>query len=62
MECVIGGYRGYDGNLKWQQTLMYHTLKVITRFDWSTLWNISHKHYKTYGMEREKSYQINVRF
>ena len=41
MECVIGGYRGYDGNLKWQQTLMYHTLKVITRFDWSTLWNIS---------------------
>ena len=41
MECVIGGFRGYDGNLKWQQTLMNYTLKVITHFDWSTLWNIS---------------------
>ena len=41
MESVIGDFRGYDRNLKWQQTLMYHTLKVITPFNWSTLWNIS---------------------
>ena len=41
MECVIGGFRSHNGNLKWQQTLMNHTLKVITHFDWSTLWNIS---------------------
>ena len=27
---------GQDGNLKWQQTLMNQTLKVITHFDWST--------------------------
>ena len=41
MECVVGGFRGHNGNLKWQQTLINHILKVITHFGWSTLWNIS---------------------